>query len=162
MGAEAGRRHDGAMSETFALKLRTWWLRDELDEQLEHGADPMTDAGLARRAAQLRSRSTRTQMADALETALDEARKKWTVSVRLPLRRVAVRECADDLVAVAQRLRANEPIDVRGAAMVARLVFNATSPLYHDGSTSLRYVLRSARLALDPPAVVRPKLSEVA
>jgi hypothetical protein len=34
--------------------------------------------------------------------------------------------------------------------MVARLVFDGTSPLYRDGAISLRYALRSARLALDP------------
>jgi hypothetical protein len=65
-------------------------------------------------------------------------------------RRAAVREYADDLIAVARRLRQPDPIDVTGAAMVARLVFDWTSPMYRDGTTSLRHALRSARLALDP------------
>jgi hypothetical protein len=149
------------MSDTLALKLRTWWHRDELDEQLIHGADPETDAGLSRRAAQLRSRSTRTDLAAALENAVREAHKGWSVSARLPLARVAVRGCGEDLIALARRLRANEPIDVRGAAMVARLVFNGTSPLYGEAPISLRYTVRSARLALDPLAVAQPELSQV-
>jgi hypothetical protein len=66
-----------------------------------------------------------------------------------------------DLVALALRLRADEPIDLRGAAMVARLVLNGTSPLYGDGPVALRYVARSARLALDPPALTPLDLSEV-
>jgi hypothetical protein len=162
MGEGAGRRHDRAMSDTFALKLRTWWHRDELDEQLVHGADPESDAGLSRRAAQLRSRSTRIALAAALEDAVREARKTWSASARLPLARAEVRANADDLIALARRLRADEPIAIAGAAMAARIVFNGNSPLYGEAPISLRYAVRAARLALDPPAVIRLKLSEVA
>jgi hypothetical protein len=66
-----------------------------------------------------------------------------------------------DLVALALRLRADEPIDLRGAAMVARLVLNGTSPLYGAAPVTLRFVARSARLALDPPALTPMDLSEV-
>ena len=159
----ARRGDDDAMSDTFALKLRVWWHRDELDEQLEHGADPMAGAQLAYRAAQLQRRSTRVAFAGALEDAVRESHKAWSMSAKLPLARAAIRGCADDLIALAQRLRADDPIDVRGAAMVARLVCNGTSPLYGDTPVSLVHAARSARLALDPPAVVvRLKLSEVA
>ena len=150
-------------STPFALRLRTWWQRDELDEQLEHGAQPAigADTPLAYRAAQLRRRSTRNALAAALEDAVREAHKAWSVSARLPLARAEVRACADDLVALALRLRADEPIDLRGAAMVARLVLNGTSPLYGDAPVALRSVARSARLALDPPALTAMDLSGV-
>jgi hypothetical protein len=163
MGAGTGARHDGPMLDTFALRLRAWWQRDELDEQLEHGAQPPIGANtpLAHRAAQLRRRSTRNAMAAALENAVREAHKAWSVSARLPLARAEVRACAVDLVALALRLRADEPIDLRGAAMVARLVLNGTSPLYGDGRIPLRLVARSARLALDPPALTPLDLSDV-
>jgi hypothetical protein len=144
------------MSNTFALKMRTWWQRDELDERLVHGADPDADPLLARRAAQLRSPSTRTELAETLEVALAEARKSWSISARLPLRRVEIRACADDVLAVARRLRDDQPIDVAGGAMVSRLVFDGTSPLYRNGPTTLRYALRSARLALDPVELALP------
>jgi hypothetical protein len=162
MGTEAGRRHDGVMSDTLALRLRTWWQRDELDEQLVHGADPESDVALSRRAAQLRSRSTRTALAAALENAVREAHKAWSVSARLPLARADVRACADDLIALARRLRADEPIAVRGAAMAARVVFNGNSPLYGAAPISLRYAVRTARLALDPIEVAQHELSQVA
>jgi hypothetical protein len=151
------------MLQTFAFRLRAWWHRDELDEQLEHGAQPpiSADTPLAHRAAQLRRRSTRNAMAAALEDAVREAHKTWSVSARLPLARAEVRGCSVDLVALALRLRADEPIDVRGAAMVARLVLNGSSPLYGDAPVTLRYVARSARLALDPPALTPMDLSEV-
>jgi hypothetical protein len=156
------RGHDRVMSENFALKLRVWWHRDELDEQLVHGVEPETDAGLSYRARQLLRRSTRTSLAAALEDAVREAHKVWSTSARLPLARAEVRACAEDLIALARRLRANEPIDVRGAAMAARLVCSGTSPLYGEAPVSLRHAARSARLALDPgPAVIRVKLSDV-
>jgi hypothetical protein len=163
MGARAGPRHHGPMLDTFAFKLRAWWLRDELDEQLEHGAQPAisADTPLAYRAAQLRRRSTRNALAAALEDAVREAHKRWSVRGQLPLARAEVRASAVDLVALALRLRADEPIDVRGAAMVARLVLNGTSPLYGDAPVTLRYVARSARLALDPPSLTPLDLSEV-
>ena len=146
-GNEGPPRHDGAMSETLALKLRTWWHRDELDEQLVHGADPESRKHVCRRrAAQLRSRSMRIDLAAALENAVREAHKAWSVSARLPLARAAVRGSTDDVLALARRLRADEPIAVQGAAMAARLVFSGTSPLYGDAPISLRYSVRSARL----------------
>jgi hypothetical protein len=161
MGAPALRRHDGAMPDNLAVRLRTWWRRDELDEQLAHGVDPEADAGLSRRAARLRSRPMRNELASSLESAVREAHRPWSVSARLPLARVAVRGCAEDILSVARRLRANEPIDVRGAAMVARVVCNGDSPLYGDAAVSLRYAMRSARLALDPVAAGPREPSEV-
>jgi hypothetical protein len=143
-----------AMMTGISLKLRTWWRRAELDEKLAHGADPESDPMLSRRAAQLTSRSARTRNADAFVDALDEARKVWSISARLPLRRADVRACGEDIVALAHRLRDDEPIDVQGAAMAARLIFDGTSPLYREGSVTLRYAVRSARLALDPIDVV--------
>jgi hypothetical protein len=150
LGAMPVRDHDADMSNIISLKVRTWWHRDELDQRLAHGADPTSDPLLARRAAQLCSRPTRNDLADSLESAVRDARSTWSLTARLPLRRAAVREYADDLIAVARRLRQPDPIDVTGAAMVARLVFDGTSPMYRDGTTSLRHALRSARLALDP------------
>ena len=141
-----------------SLRVRTWWLRDELDERLARGADPESDPLLCRRAAQLSSPATRRELADALERDLREVRSTWSLTARLPLRRAAVRECADDMLALAHRLRDDRPIDVAGAAMVARLIFDGTSPLYRDGPLTLRYSLRSARLALDP---IETDLSEL-
>lgn len=149
MGAQAGRGDDAAMSE-FSLKVRAWWLRDELDERLAHGADPMSDPLLARRAAQLLSQSARDDFADTLERALRDTRSSWSLTARLPLRRHALLACSDDVLALAHRLRDGQPIDVVGAALVSRLIFDGVGPLYRDGTITLRYAVRSARLALDP------------
>jgi len=144
------------MPSVISLRLRTWWLRDELDDKLAHGTDPMSDPLLGRRAGQLCSRPTRASLAGTLESALRDARSTWSLTARLPLRRAALRECADDVLAVIKRLRDDEPIDVAGAAMVSRLVFDGTSPLYRDGAVTLRHALRSARMALDPVETAIP------
>jgi hypothetical protein len=145
-----------------SLKLRTWWQRDELDDRLAHGANPASDPILAQRAEQLRSRKGRAHIADGLQDALDESRKAWSVSAKLPLRRAEIRRCADDVAALVTRLRDERPIDVRGAAMAARVLFDGTGPLYRE-SSELRYQLRSALLALDPIELAPPaELSRVA
>src|SRR5512132_1448920 len=95
MVARARRDDHQSMLNDFAQRLRVWWLREELDERLAHGADPDTDPLLTRRAAQLTTRSTRTDIAEGLESALAEARKAWSMSARLPLRRAEIRACAD-------------------------------------------------------------------
>ena len=52
------------MPNDIAVKMRTWWRRDELDDQLIRRADdPTADPCLARRAAQLQARSTRIDFA---------------------------------------------------------------------------------------------------
>src|SRR5687768_9900957 len=59
---------------SLALRLRTRWRRNRLDEKLAHGADPASNAELRLRAAQLRSRAERARLANALVEALGEAR----------------------------------------------------------------------------------------
>lgn len=138
------------MLDGTSLRLKTWWRQTELEERLAHGANPAADPRLALRARQLCSPSARNRIADALTIALNETRKTFSISARLPLRRSDVRMCADDIVALAARLRDDEPIDPQGAAMASRLVFDGISPLYREGAITLRYAVRSARLALDP------------
>jgi hypothetical protein len=153
-----------AMMNNASLKLRAWWMREELDDRLAHGADPIADPLLAHRAAQLTSPETRVHVAEGLENALADARRTWSLTARLPLRRAEVRACADDILALIARMRDGRPIDVQGAAMAAQLVFDGISPMYRDGATTLRYAVRSARMALDPIEVVAtdPALSRVA
>jgi hypothetical protein len=135
--------------------VETWWKRDRLDEQLAQGADPNATAELRLRAAQLVSAPGRVELANALETAVREARG----------RQGAVHACGDDLLALAQRLRDERPISVRGAAMTRRLTdlvrarpvgrvpFRATSALDRaDAEPSLQEAVRSAQLALERSA----------
>jgi hypothetical protein len=150
-------------------RVETWWKRDGLDEQLAQGADPNASAELRLRAAQLTSPAGRVELADAVETVLREARGRDAGAQGRP----------EDLLALAERLRAERPIDVRGAAMTRRLLtdlararpvgrvpLRATTALYRsvgrvpyratsrpyggDTESSLQQAVRSAQRALEP------------
>ena len=135
-----------------AVRIRTWLRRNHLDEELAHGADPDTTAELNRRATQLRSPAERSRLANALTETLGDARRGTPVTTRAKPQRAEVRAAADDLQALIARLRDGRPVDVRGAAVTARLVSDRASPLRREGSEDLQHAIRAAHLALDAPA----------
>jgi hypothetical protein len=135
---------------TLGQRLKTWWQRDRLDEQLARGADHEASAELKLRASQLVSPTRRLVLSGTIERAVREARVGPAMNASL--RRADVLECADELQTLAARLRDPRPIDARGAAMTRQLLADGgTSPLYRaDTGRSLQSAVRSARLALDP------------
>jgi hypothetical protein len=135
---------------SLALRVRTRRERNRLDSELALGADPAASAELRLRAAQLRSASGRRELANALVETVGDARGPNLGAFRMRTRRqhAAIREAADDVQALVQRLRASEPIDVRGAAMTARLLNDSASPLHHDSGQDLRHAIRAAWVAL--------------
>ena len=135
---------------SLALRVRTRHRRNQLDEELARGADPAATAELGLRAAQLSSETGRRRLANALVEALGDARGPNLGAFRMSTRRqhAAIREAADDMQALVQRLRASEPIDVRGAAMTARLLNDAASSLHQDSGEELRHAVRAAWVAL--------------
>ena len=146
---EQTRPRSRASHPGLGLRLRTWWRRDRLDEQLANGTDPRTSAELTLRADQLSSDAEPVRLADAIEHVLRESREPPTSS-HLLVRRRQVYECADELLALADRLRDDQPIDVRGVAMTALILSDGRGPLYYErASVPLPEALRSARLALD-------------
>jgi hypothetical protein len=132
-----------------AVRLRVWWHRLELDEQLAAGAQPVAGSLLHHRAEQLGSRAERAKLARALEATLRAARRAPTHRPGLQLRHGEIRACDEDILALIRRLDDERPIDVQGAALVAQLLSDPSGPLSRAGATSLRYAVRSARLALD-------------
>jgi hypothetical protein len=120
-------------------RLRTWWQRDQLDEQLAQGRDQEATPALRLRAEQLASPAARIRLAATLGIIVRQAGEEDTV-----------RACAPDLLELAERLRDGNPIDVRGAAMTRRLLAQRpTSPRHDDDATSLCEAARAARVALD-------------
>jgi hypothetical protein len=136
---------------SLPLRVRTRRRRNRLDDELARGADPTASTELALRAAQLRSASGRRKLANALVETLGDARGPNLGAFGMKTRRehAAIREAADDLLALVLRLRDGEPSDVRGAAMTARLLSDGASPLHHDGGQDLQHAIRAARFALD-------------
>ena len=152
------------MPNHLLLRLRTRWQRDGLDEKLAYGADPTASAELALRASQLRSMKGRDEIATRIERVLTEVSDRWppTVTQAVPVHWSAVRDNARDIYAVTRRLRDDEPIDVRGAAMASRLITDGSGPLYRDGNGDVAHAVRAARLALDPVAPAGWDVAEAA
>jgi hypothetical protein len=135
---------------SLGLRVRTRRRRNQLDSELARGVDPAASAELGLRAAQLRSASGRRRLANALVETLGDARGPNLGAFRTKRRRqhAALREAADEVQALVLRLRDGEPIDVRGAAMTARLLNDTASPLHQDSGQDLRHAIRAAWVAL--------------
>ena len=130
-------------------RMRTRWRRKQLDEALSAGADPRASVELGVRASQLRSEPVRASLANTLVDPLVAGRGRGLLAIGTRPRRGALQRNLDELVPLLERLCDGRPIDVRGAAMTARLVSDTEGPLYRKGD--LRHALRSARMALDEP-----------
>ena len=147
---------------SLAVRIRTRWKRDRLDKELSRGADPATSDELRLRAAQLRSPAVRARLANALVEELGDARRSEPMTLTARPQRTEVRDHADDLLALAERLRGDEPVHVRGVAMIARLVNDGASPLHRDGGQDLREAVRAARRLLDATGLGREDLATAA
>jgi hypothetical protein len=146
----AERSHSGRPS--VLLRLKTWWQRDRLDERLAEGASRNDGPELSLRSRQLVSESERLDLARMFEAAVRDASAPLSrPTAARPVQWPQVVDSADDLLALAQRLRDGRPVEARGVAMARRLVIDPASPMYdRDAVVTLQYAIRSARLALDP------------
>jgi hypothetical protein len=131
----------------FWARIRTRWKRNQLDEALSAGADPRGSAELGVRASQLRSEPERARLASTLLDPVVAGRARGSLTIGSQPRRAALKRNLDELVPLAERLCDGHAIDVRGAAMTARLVSDTEGPLYRRGD--VRQALRAARMALD-------------
>ena len=131
------------------VRIRTRIRRSRLDSQLAHGADSAGNAELALRAAQLRSTAERARIANALVETLGDARRGEPMTLRPRPQRAAVRDAADDILALVLRLRDARPVDPRGVAMAARLADDRTGPLHRHDAGDLRVAIGAAVSALD-------------
>jgi hypothetical protein len=136
---------------SLAIRIRTRWLRDRLDDELARGTDPSVSPELGLRAAQLRSPAERDRLANALVEALGDARgpNLGAFRVKTRQRHAEIRHHADDLLELVLRLRDDRPVDVRGAAITSRLVNNRTSALHSGNEQALGDELSAARVALE-------------
>ena len=147
---------------SLAVRVWTRLRRNRLDQELALGVDPAGSASLAHRAAQLRSRGERDRLANALVETLGDARRGEPVTIRVRPQRAVVRDSADDLLGLVLRLRDDRPVDIRGAAMTARLVSDRAGPLRRPGDVDLHDAIRAAHTALNPPAQTTHELATAA
>jgi hypothetical protein len=116
------------------LRISTAGRRSQLDEELATGVDPSCTPALGLRARQLTSPSTRHAIAGTIRNLLaaaEEPPEAWPAhGSRPPLRREDVLAAPDDLLEVARRLAAPGAVSAQAVALAARLVWDASSPVY--------------------------------
>src|ERR1700733_1168516 len=149
-GAASSRTtREGRVRATLKAWLGGW----ELDRRLAAGCGPEMDAALAMRAQRITSRRSRRRVADGL------ARTLRTIEPGRPVLTAAARPNLDEvraartvIASLERRLRANEQIAPRGAAMLGLLLSDCTSPLYQPAEQgALGSALRAAAAALELP-----------
>ena len=121
--------------------------RTELDRRLARGADPESSRELACRAHVLRGWRVRHAFADGLERVVREAETpshRYTAAV--PVARDEVLAARNDLLRVAEALRAEPAGDVRGIAEVSLLLTDGSGPLFteHPAGTLREAAFRAA------------------
>jgi hypothetical protein len=142
--------HHASARPGAALRLRTRLRRDRLDRELSREANPDDSPELALRAEQLLTPAERWRLAGALQQTLDDAREPEAFTLKLHPHRAEIRDCAEDLLALIRRLRDEQTIEVRGAALSSWLLSDRESPLDRASGARLRPVVQAARVALDP------------
>lgn len=148
----------------LGARIRTRLRRKKLDDDLARGGDPAASPERRLRAEQLNSPGERLKLANTLVEALGGARMNHLGPFRRKLRErdAAIRGSAEELLALARRLRDGEPIEVRGAAMAARLVRDRASPFNGPSVAELRAELCAAYAALDSPGEPMPEAADAA
>ena len=134
---------------SLAVRIRTRFGRAELDSELANGADAAGSTELTLRAEQLSSPAERARIANVLVETLGDARMGEPMTLRVRPQRAAVRAAADEILALVLRLRDDQPVGIRGVAMVARLVDDRSGPLYRADAGDLDDAIASAGRALD-------------
>jgi hypothetical protein len=143
------RRSRGFVLGGLWLRVRTRWNAADLDCQLANGTDPMLSDELSLRVGQLRSAGSRLRLASALREAVEFANGHRAPLITTRLRRAAIHENGQLLLALAERLRDPEPLEAQGLAMTARLINDGSGPLYKTGAgRSLRASAFEALVAL--------------
>lgn len=121
-----------------------------LDRRIAAGEEPWTDAELGARAARLLRRATRRRIAAGLESAVLDARggsSLHPLRMSAPVAQPAVADAGDEVLQLAARLRAPEPVRPQGIALARLLLVDGSGPLYSAGD-SLPLVARRALATL--------------
>jgi hypothetical protein len=121
-----------------------------LDRELADGVPPEAGAALSLRARRLLDPVFAVGLARSLHRVLREARSGESPRARMPVRRDAVLESADDVEALARRLLATAPLGVPGVARVALVLGDGTGPLFSGhADEDLGTAVRRARVELE-------------
>jgi hypothetical protein len=121
-----------------------------LDRELASGASPESNVALAVHAGRLCEAAQRRVLARSLKRIVAASDAPTSRRLKAPVCRPAVRRARAELAALADRLAATGPVDVRGVARVRQLLADGTGPLYQPApAEQLRHELSAVLTALD-------------
>jgi hypothetical protein len=137
---------------TLPVRGRVFLRRGALARRLAAGASPTESPELARRAEQLRSARNRRVVARGLERIIEAAEEErlHPYSSAVPLRRAAILDAREGILELAAELReTTQAVNVRGIALVERLLTDGGSPFYvQNDEETLDGAISHARAAL--------------
>jgi hypothetical protein len=118
------------------------------DRQIENGVSPAPGSPLALHRTQLTSPRERDDLAHALRVAVHDAYFASPLNARVPVRSVAVQDCAALIDTVCDRLADPLPVHPRGMARLRILLADGRGPLYWPGRGTLNAELRGVLATL--------------
>jgi hypothetical protein len=129
---------------------RVWLHRRALDARLARGALPSSSPELAHRARQLLSPRCRRSFASGIQRiveAADDPSGSFTAAV--PVRGREILAARAELIDIADLLRFEDELQVRGLALLEQFLTSGDSPLFHPSpEESLEHTVRRIRAAL--------------
>jgi hypothetical protein len=132
------------------LRGRVWLHRRALDARLAQGDLPSSSPELIHRAEQLRSARCRRSFEAGIRRiveAAEEPPSSFTAAV--PVRRQEILEARADLTDLADLLRSEDNLQVRGLALLEPLLTSGDSPLFNPSpEETLEHTVRRIRAAL--------------
>jgi hypothetical protein len=132
------------------LRARVWLHRRALDHELAQGVDPSSSPELGYRAEQLLSPRCRRSFASGIKRILEAAEEPASsLTAAVPVCRREILEARGELIELADLLRFEEDLQVRGLALVEPFLTSGDSPLFHsDPEDTLEHTVGRIRAAL--------------
>jgi hypothetical protein len=133
----------------------TWWTRmraalfaDRYDRELEAGVSATPGSPIAAHCARLACARERQELSAALHMVMRDALVERSRKSRIPAQTAAVRQAADVISDILDRLESPQPARVRGVARLRIVLSDGRGPLYRPNSGSLVAALRGVLAAL--------------
>jgi hypothetical protein len=132
---------------TWLTRMRATLFADRYDHEIEAGITAAPGSPVAAHAARLASTHEREELCGALHLVMSDA-LAGARGARVPVRAAAVRQSADVISDILDRLGSPHPARVRGMARLRIVLSDGRGPLYRAQSGSLSAALRGVLAAL--------------
>ncbi len=150
MSISLAHSHPRERRRPAGLRSRVWLHRRRLDSELARGAAPDSNPELSLRAEQLRSSRCRRSFAAGITRIIEAAQERPNPNTAaVPVMRADVLTSRRELTHVADLLRSDEDLELRGLALLEPFLTAGESPLFNpQPEDTLEHAVRRIRAAL--------------